>query len=347
MSEVLDALYESSAFKSQPGRALLGRLHVPFDSLTGDADCEARAQAALGGRRRLVVSGGMGSGKSSLIEWLVDLAGGGTLRPEVEGYFPVRVPLRVDTPEVATRAGAFAAHLSATVRRASALQLGVRPDTPASWRVTPKLTVGLGALEVELAREVDQLVPPGPAPLDVHLDALRAVFGRLEASGLVPVVVFDDADAWLGTAWQPDADAGPAEFFATVPRLLAEELDVAAILAVLPAYRDQPAFAAARDFLGPVVEIPGLPLPSQLGGIILGHARACCPGVALEAVLEPDALELLHQRFLQRDHDVRHTLTVLDTALTRARDLDGALIERRDVAHALLDVPLGWAPQNG
>ena len=39
MSEVLDALYAASAFKPQPGRAQLGPMHVPFDTLTGSGAC--------------------------------------------------------------------------------------------------------------------------------------------------------------------------------------------------------------------------------------------------------------------------------------------------------------------
>lgn len=345
MSEVLDALYAASAFKPQPGRALLGLMHVPFDTLTGQDTCEARTAAALAGHRRVVVAGGMGTGKSSLIEWVVDLARGGTLRPGVEGYLPIRVPLRVDSPEVATRRGAFLGHLAATVRRASALQLGATEPRAGkvSWSITPALQLPLGELAVELAREVDQVVPSGPAPDDVHLDALRTVFGSLEHAGLLPVVVFDDADAWLDTAWQPDAAAAREQFFGTVPRLLAEELDVATILAVLPRYLAEPGYAAARDFLGPVVRIPALPEPRHLGAVALGHARAALgdPALAVAAFVEPAALALLHERYLRRHHDIRHTLNVLDTALTRARDMDGTIIEARDVQHALLDVPLG------
>lgn len=344
MSEVLDALYAASAFKPQPGRAQLGLMHVPFDTLTGSGACEARTVAALAGHRRVVVAGGMGAGKSSLIEWLVDLAGGGTLRPGAEAYFPVRVPLRVDAPEVATTRGAFLAHLAATVRRAAALQLGGPPAAPGpfSWSFTPKVQLPIGEVALELAREVEQVVPAGPAPEAEHLDALRTVFAGLEAAGLLPVVVFDDADAWLDTAWQPDAAAARAQFFGTVPRLLAEELDVATILAVLPRYLDEPGFRAARDFLGPVVDIPPLPHPADLGAIAAGHARAALdrPDLAVAAFVEPAALALLHTRYLQRHRDLRHTLAVLDTALTRARDLEGTRIEERDVAHALLDVPL-------
>ena len=345
MSEVLDALYAASAFKPQPGRSQLGFMHVPFDQLTGTTSCEARAQDALRGHRRVVVAGGMGTGKSSLIEWLVDLAGGGTLREQTEGYFPIRVPLRVDSPEVATDRGAFLGHLAATVRRASALQLGA-PAAPragtTTWSVTPRVALPVGEIGVELAREVEQVVPSGPAPAHVHVEALQSVFGRLEASGLLPVVVFDDADAWLDTAWQPDAAVARRRFFATIPRLLAEELDAATILAALPSYLADPEFEAARGFLGPIIAMPELDDPRQVGEVAAAHARTATGdrSLTLGAFIEPPALALLHERYRQRRHDLRHTLTVLDTALTRARDQGGTIIERRDIAHALLDVPL-------
>ena len=351
MGEVLDALYAASAFKPQPGRSLLGLMHVPFDSLTGRRTCEARTSEALAGHRRVVVAGGMGTGKSSLIEWVVDLAGGGTARPAAEAYFPIRVPLRVDAPEVATHRGAFLGHLAGTVRRASALQLGAPTPraSPVGWSLTPKLSLPFADVALELAREVDQVVPSGPAPDDVHLDALRTVFASLEAGGLLPVVVFDDADAWLDTAWQNDAAAARALFFGTVPRLLAEELDVATILAALPRYLAEPGFVAARDFLGPVVRIPALPQPDQLGRVVLGHARAALEdtGLTVGSFLEPAALGLLHERYLRRHRDLRHTLNVLDTALTRARDQEGTRVEARDVGHALLDVPLGSTGRSG
>ena len=135
MSEVLDALYAVSAFKPQPGRALLGLMHVPFDTLTGHDTCEARTAAALAGHRRVVVAGGMGTGKSSLIEWVVDLARGGTLRPGVEGYLPIRVPLRVDSPEVATQRGAFLGHLAALRIRTHGCTWSLLPTWPMSHRL--------------------------------------------------------------------------------------------------------------------------------------------------------------------------------------------------------------------
>ncbi len=85
------------------------------------------------------------------------------------------------------------------------------------------------------------------------MDQGRQILDLFRSRGLTPVLVLDDTDRWLTATWLPDSAHDPAAFFTTIPRLLSEELDAAAVIAVHPTYLDDDAFRAAR----------GLPVPDD------------------------------------------------------------------------------------
>ncbi len=79
------------------------------------------------------------------------------------------------------------------------------------------------------------------------------------------MLVLDDTDRWLTATWLPDSRQTRAAFFTTIPRLLSEELDAAAVIAVHPTYLDDDAYRAARGFLSRTIAVPAVPYLQALG----------------------------------------------------------------------------------
>jgi len=87
-------------------------------------------------------------------------------------------------------------------------------------------------------------------------------------SGAGPVLVLDDTDRWLTATWLPDSTATRDAFFTTIPRLLSEELDAAAVIAVHPTYLDDAAYRAARGFLSRTITVPPVPSAGAVAAIL-------------------------------------------------------------------------------
>jgi hypothetical protein len=98
------------------------------------------------------------------------------------------------------------------------------------------------------------------------MDQGRQILELFRSRGLTPVLVLDDTDRWLTAPWLPDNRQIRSAFFSTVPRLLAEELDTAAVIAVHPTYADDDAYRSARGFLSRTIGVPPVPLHGGSGG---------------------------------------------------------------------------------
>ena len=85
------------------------------------------------------------------------------------------------------------------------------------------------------------------------------------------MLVLDDTDRWLTATWLPDSRQTRAAFFTTIPRLLSEELDAAAVIAVHPTYLDDDAYRAARGFLSRTIAVPAVPSAGAVAAIL--HRR--------------------------------------------------------------------------
>jgi len=107
--EHLTRLQRANAFNPTPRHDDLYALHVPFDELTNSATCETALERALRHGHRVALIGTSGAGKSSVTEHVL-----GAL---VEGLAPMRIPVAMERPEVATDPAAFAQHLITLVRR--------------------------------------------------------------------------------------------------------------------------------------------------------------------------------------------------------------------------------------
>src|SRR6185312_1325002 len=69
-----------------------------------------------------------------------------------------------------------------------------------------------------------------------------------------------------------DSESVRREFFSTIPRLLAEDLAVAAVVAVHPTYLRDRAYREARGFLSGTITVPRVPDSAGLAKIL---ARRC------------------------------------------------------------------------
>jgi hypothetical protein len=134
----------------------------------------------------------------------------------------------------------------------------------------------------------------------------------------------------------PDPGAHLAGFFSQVPRLLAEQLNVPAVLAVHEHYLDQRGYRASRGFLETTLRVPPLPGREALRLLLAHRAEGACEEPFDWLLTEP-ALDSLMEHYLRGTaRDVRRrVLFVAHTALARACDEGADLIAFRHVELAI------------
>jgi len=350
--EDLELLHDAGAFNPSPRQQTLYATHVPFDTMTASRGCERALAAALRRHERVALLGSSGAGKSSVIA--------ATLHPLVEDLVPLPLPVAVERPEVAGDPVAFVRHLvqvvSRLVQRSVPERAGqarrIEKETRPKYKRAKAVSVapGLVGISVRLAYELDAAVQEPSTTSDQVMDQGRQILDLFRADGLTPVLVLDDTDRWLSAPWLPDNRAVRSAFFATVPRLLAEELDSAAVIAVHPTYVDDDAYRAARGFLSRTIAVPAVPSAGAVAAILQrrialaldGRGTAADPdadGVDLTEMLDSAALVSLFDYYTGRPSDVRRNLLlVVQAALTLAvDDPDAARIERRHVELAIAE----------
>ncbi len=347
----LELLHELGAFNPSPRHQALYATHVPFDTMTGSRGCERALVAALRRRERVALLGTSGAGKSSVIA--------ATLHPLVEDLVPLPVPVAVERPEVAGDPVAFVRHLVAVVSR---LVQTAAPDRAGQARRIEKETrprfkrgkaisvaPGLVGISVRLAYELDAAVQEPSTTSDQVMDQGRQILDLFRGRGLVPVLVLDDTDRWLSAPWLPDNRSIRSAFFSTVPRLLAEELDTAAVVAVHPTYAADDAYRAARGFLSRTIGVPPVPSPGAVAAILQRRIAVATDlddrvepgrdGIELRELLADAALVTLFDYYAARPSDVRRNLLlVAQAALTLAvDDPEAARVDRRHVELAIAE----------
>jgi hypothetical protein len=314
-------------------------LYVEFETLTGDA-CETHLAAAVENAQRVAVIGPVGSGKSSLIEYVFG--------SRLNRLAPMWVSAAHEAESTLIDPVEFARHVIRQIARwaaeVGAMSSAEERDTIASsarsyagFTSTRTETIGvkLGKwIEPSWAREIQETlanpeVERSGAQLLASLDDLVTF---VYEQGLTPVVIVDDSDRWLTTSAK-SRDALLGAFFGETARMLAER-NWGVVLAVQPEYCAAPAFrrTLAEGFLDSQVSVPALPNPAALRLIlderVVRRARdadedargqgesAVFGDVRFLDVFEPEAEAILFDRY--RDGNLRPVLTVSHQALCEA-----------------------------
>jgi hypothetical protein len=203
---------------------------------------------------------------------------------------------------------------------------------------------GLVGISVRLAYELEAAVQEPSVTSDQIMDQGRQILDLFRSRGLIPVLILDDTDRWLTAPWLPDSRQTRSAFFTTIPRLLSEELDAAAVVAVHPTYLEDDAFRAARGFLSRMITVPAVPSAGAIAAILyrriaLAMDARGLPAVDVSDVLSDAALVTVHDYYASRPSDVRRNLLlVLHAALTLAvDDPDALLIDRRHIELAIAE----------
>jgi hypothetical protein len=335
----LEKLSQVGAFEPTPSREWLSVWHVPFDSLCNNQKSEQALDKASRAKKRVVIMGASGSGKSSMLAW--------AFRDEVAGLAPVRVRVAAEEHPVISKPGEFAAHLVETVARQARLlsnkeakQLTAPPGQQTrtwAFKIGPPKWLLTGGV----SREIVSVAERKPRSADQQIEIARAVMKTISSKGLVPVLVVDDADQWLSGG---DDDKLVADFFSRVMRVMCENLPAAIVVAANYRYLSIPGYQAAQDLLSTEIDIPKVPL---LGGMakILEHrveiatetrdrGALVTPGAQLADIMEDSAVETLAKIYRESKGSLRRTMGVAHRALGAACEDEADYITERQVRAA-------------
>lgn len=339
--DLLTLLRDFGAFDPAPRHAELSEMHVPYDQLTDSPTCEAALLEAVRSEDRVALIGVSGAGKSSIIA--------GTLGPLVEGIFPLQVPVYAESADTVANPVTFVAHLVRTVARMLSNQRGdlarsagriekraLPPgETPTKHRVRAGFRTGpIGPeLAYELERATNSVAPTAAQVMDQGREILDLIAG----DQLIPILLLDDTDRWT-VAVSPEMVKLRRSFFRTVPRLLAEELGVAAVLSIHPEYTDDAEFGAAQGFITRAILVPPVP-HARATGQILARRIELARGLATEdtsEVFTADAIDLLYSHYAAWPSNIRRNILLpAHTALSLALDDDADLIDEGHVLVAI------------
>jgi hypothetical protein len=365
-AELLAVLHQRQAFApvAQPGYR--SHLYVPFEELVGGRH-ESLLADAFQATQRVGVIGPIGSGKSSLIEY-VTTAGADALAP-------IWISVGHEADEILRDPPEFARHLILEVVRWArdsramgeeqrrAILAETTPTLPTTTRTHRhdfSLKLALGWLEPSIGDEVEETVADPAierargdfiASLDRLVDLIREDLGR------VPIVLIDDSDRWLRLDGRV-RDALLEGFFVDTCRMLAER-NWAVAMAIHPDYCSTRAYreAAGNGYFTIQHGMPELKAPDALRHLfavrIQSVAEAESEFIALEEGIQPippvavsidDVFEegfehLLHEYYEARERNLRAVLTVAQQALLEAIGLN----EERITLASLREAALGLA----
>lgn len=344
-ADLLAVLHSRHAFEpvAQPGHR--GQLYVPFEKLVGGRH-EALLSDSFRATERVALIGPIGSGKSSLLEYVT--------RAGAEQLAPIWVSVGHESDVILRDPSEFARHLilevirwardsrTMTVEQRHAIlnqTTSTLPTTSRTVRQDFSLSLALGWLEPGISREVEETVAVPPVErargefitsLDRLVDLVRSDLGR------VPILLIDDSDRWLRLDGNV-RDAVLEGFFVDTCRMLAER-NWAVAMAIHPDYCSTTAYrtAAGNGYFTIQRGMPTLETPAVLGSLLAARARSVAedeneyrslregrdpiPPVAVpaDAAFENGCDVLLHKYYEGSDRNLRAVLTVVQQALSEA-----------------------------
>jgi hypothetical protein len=313
-------LADTHAFNARPRTQDQRQVYVPFGELVDSPGIERRVTDLAAAGARIGLIGRTGSGKSSLVEYVL------TRHP----FARVVVPVSLDQDRVAREPRLFAQHLvhalcrygDASARQEQEERIHAIAREGHDVRREPGLLQGEAAFEFASSA----------ARIDVNRPAAEIVqqagrlFDLLRAGGLQPVLVVDDSDKWLGAA----TEAMIEDFFGRVLPWVAE-LGTGIVVALQPsAYLEGRAYREARRAGVPEreLEMPVLREPAQLARILAKRAEVAGVEEPLAGLFTEPAIESLFQYYVgEAECSLRKTLNAANCAVDLAAEVGAVEVD--------------------
>ena len=319
----------SRAFEATKRFDELAYFHVPFDQLNSDHHTEASFTRLVGNGGRVAVIGASGAGKSSLMASVLGPFG----YDLPESVVPLRVPVAAEQDAVVMEPGAMARHLVRYVTRWASAELFSPEERDFLDQTVAEATRRSGSGKIrefhiglplwlaraEFARQVQstgrEYESHGAAADSV--EALKRMTSLFESSGLYPVFVFEDSDAWLSTPGLDRSHVANAFFMRTI-RMLTKDVEAGLVVAVHEDYLKLDGYRAASEWLSGEIQVPRL-LNAREGIDTILRDRLTIAEVAapIEAVMESDAIAWL-AKFYETGRTIRDVLRVAQRSLQHA-----------------------------
>jgi hypothetical protein len=322
--------------------------HVPFDELTGNMQTEAALTRLASRGARVPVIGPMGSGKSSVMSFVL-----GPLADRLaESVVPLRIPVGGEPDDTVREPRAFVQHVIAMVVRWASPEMLTEAEREQAERGITELRTRRGAERVRrfnlktpgwiadagFSREVKTTGEDIQTRLSTGdiIEEARRLVQIFRAHGREPFFVFDDSDAWVRVAGD-DSHATAESFFRENVSLFARELDCGFVTAVHDEYLTLEGYRHAERLLDPAISIPVLDDPADAVRAIL-QRRIEAAGFAIELgdVVDRDAMLSLESHY-DTARNLRDTIRAAAAALGHARDDGSPLVSRAHMRKALAE----------
>jgi hypothetical protein len=329
-NRAIRALADTHAFNARPRTQDQRQVYVPFGELVEAPGVERRVTDLAGAGTRIGLVGRTGSGKSSLLEYVL------TRHP----FARINVPVSLDQDRVAREPRLFAQHLvhalsrygEASARQEQSDRIHAIAADGSEVPREPGLLRGEAAFE--FAGSAARIEVNRPAA-EVVQQAGR-LFDLLRASSLQPVLVVDDSDKWLGAATGPMIE----DFFGRVLPWIAE-LGTGIVIALQPAdYLESRAYRDARRAGVPEreLEMPVLREPAQLGRILAKRVEVTGIDEPFAGLFTETAVDALFDYYAgEAGCSLRKTLNAANCAVDLAAEGGAVVVDETLMAAGITE----------